>query len=142
MKKILLLICLFSGVCIRSFAIEELGREKKILIEFIKTDYYSWSKTTEQNTTSEAYPELHGQPNIDDELSTSKKSKAVSINKNIGRKQQSHYPSDDFTDFEFKIVNNQAIVQFTVGEQKISAFFEKENGKWKLICAANIDDPV
>jgi hypothetical protein len=33
-------------------------------------------------------------------------------------------------------------VKFTVDTQRISAFLEKENGKWKLICAAQIDDPA
>ena len=62
--------------------------------------------------------------------------------KYVSSKNCSSYSSLDFGDFEFTIVNKQAIVQFTVDDQKISAFLEKENDKWKLVCAANIDEPI
>ena len=48
-------------------------------------------------------------------------------------------PENRFKDFKFNIVNDQAVVQFKVDHQMKSAFLEKKNGQWKLICAADID---
>ena len=48
-------------------------------------------------------------------------------------------PANRFKDFKFNIVNDQAVVQFKVDHQMKSAFLEKKNGQWKLICAADID---
>lgn len=43
-----------------------------------------------------------------------------------------------FYDFKFKITSNQAVVEFKVDNFIKSAFLEKKDGTWELICAADL----
>jgi len=49
-----------------------------------------------------------------------------------------YFPSCEFQDFKFKITSRQAVVQFNVNNMLKSAFLEKKDGKWKLVCCADL----
>lgn len=130
-KSSLLLFAFFIPI-ILVFAAENERKDKKALIECIKSDFHSWSY------------DLGNKTNKGDDLHYTNSDEIAPENKlrDDDSENSTKQQSADFRDFECKIVNNQAVVQFTVDEQKISAFFEKVNGAWKLICAAELDDQV
>ena len=140
MKKIIILSTLFI-YCFSAYANENFRKEKKALCELIKQEYHSWLVTqTEGYPTSDTFEtSLSHQLVTTDELVT-KQDEVEKVNAKLIR--HSSTTNYQFSDFEFTIVNNQAIVQFTADHQLVSAFLEKENGNWKLICAARIDQPV
>ncbi len=118
---------LFTYLTILTFVAfaNDLKAEKKALIETIKSNYDSWY--VNQNTEEE----------FEDSTYQAARVQAVSAQK---QKSIENKPNADhiFSDFTFKITNNQAVVQFQVDYQTISAFLEKEDGRWKLVCAAII----
>jgi hypothetical protein len=123
MKTLILLACL----CITSFSTkgDDLQKEKKILIETIKANYSSWQ-------VKYTAPE---QINLSDSLTADELVSSLSVNRNKSPEiNQEHI----FGDFSFKICENQAVVKFQVDFQMISAFMEKRNGEWQLVCAAVI----
>ena len=136
MIRTFLLIFTFSIAQPALYADDNGKKEEKNLIKFIKTDYYSWTNNYDRTTESEDFPDYDEQTKAPAELSVGKALKRES------RQGQAYSQAADFRDFQCTIVDSQAIVQFTVDTQRISAFFEKENGVWKLICAAQIDDPA
>ncbi len=140
MKKILILSTLFI-YCFSAYANDNFRKEKKALCELIKQEYHSWLVTQKEGYPAPGTFEtgISQQPLVKDG-SAINPNKAEKINANL--KSHSSTSNYQFSDFEFTIVNNQAIVQFTADHQLVSAFLEKENGNWKLICAARIDQPV
>ena len=137
MKRILFLF-VFILAYHNSFPYDNLKKEKKALTETIKEEYDSWSNSDkqEQNTSNEL--DLFATHN-NHRLVPSSEKQGGQLKKNTSYKTYKPIISDSFTDFEFQIVNNQAIVQFKVNHQSVSAFLEKKNGAWKLVCAAKID---
>ena len=139
MKPYLNIFIILILVLNSAFAYDELRKEKKALIETIKKeyvvslakDYQEWlmvnfSKSEKNDTTikpMEYDSQLNSQNN----------------NTVLAYKTVPVASSNRFKDFKFNIVNDQAVVQFTVDHKMKSAFLEKENGQWKLICAADID---
>lgn len=122
-----------------AFANIELRKEKKALVETIKKeyvvsearDYKKWlmdNFSISENTDSTIRPiEYNLQFN------------SQGNNMVMAYKTAPVASSNRFNDFKFKIVDDQAVVQFKVDHQMKSAFLEKQNGQWKLICAADID---
>jgi regulator of RNase E activity RraB len=123
MKNLILLTCL----CITSFiaTADDLKKEKKILIETIKANYDSWQ-------IKKSPPESNG---LFDSAISENLADVVSQENNPSQiKNGTHI----FSDFNFKICETQAVVKFQVDFQMISAFMEKKDGKWQLVCAAVI----
>jgi len=126
MKKIILL-SYFSLFAISVFADNSI-KEKKLLIETIKSNYDSWQVK---------HPTGHGEDTSDIWPSGTLRS---SSSKKI--EDASTAREHIFSDFRFKICENQAIVRFQVDFQEISAFMEKKDGKWSLVCAAVIPPEI
>lgn len=138
MKKIVIL-CTLLIISICSNASDNLKKEKKSLCELIKQEYHSWSITQNEGYSNQDTFEANSikHPAIYDESSSSSPFKV-----NVSLKKYTVEPVYEFSDFHFTIANNQAIVQFIVNNQMVSAFLEKENGEWKLVCAAKLDPPI
>ena len=113
-----------------SHAYDNFKKEKKVLTETIINTYDSWAVGLEQETKTN---------NVEAFSITEKGGKEILIQDEVVNRDINPANDHKFKDFEFTIVNNQAIVQFTVDHQLISAFLEKVAGKWKLICAAKLD---
>ena len=123
MKPFIVLACL----CLISYSsiADDLNKEKKALIESIKANYDSWLVSQSEL----------GQNSYSDSLMTIDLL-ASSTQKNYQSKEI--YQKHIFCDFTFKICDAQAVVKFQVDLQMISAFMEKRNGEWHLVCAAVI----
>lgn len=107
---------------------DDLKKEKTLLIETIKSNYDSWLVEQHQNIPdqpSEIWPE---DPKSETHFS--------------GNPQQKSKKEHIFSDFAFKICDCQAVVQFQVDYQVVSAFMEKKNGQWRLVCAAQIPPEI
>ena len=63
---------------------------------------------------------------------------SLSIISNNDSSTIENYPPGTFQDFKFKITNRQAVVQFSINNLVKSAFFEKKDGTWKLVCCADL----
>ena len=122
-----------------AFANDELRKEKKALIETIKKeyavslakDYQEWLLTNfskSKKIDSTIKPMEYGR-----HLNSQNNNMALAY------KTVPVAPTNRFKDFKFNIVNDQAVVEFKVDHQMKSAFLEKKNGQWKLICAADIN---
>ena len=122
-----------------AFANDELRKEKKALIETIKKeyvvslakDYQEWLMTNFSNSKK-----------IDSTIKPMEYDRQLNSQNNnmaLAYKTVPVASANRFKDFKFNIVNDQAVVQFKVDHQMKSAFLEKKNGQWKLICAADID---
>lgn len=138
MKGFLLLVAFFL-VFHNSFAYDNLTKEKKALTKTVKEEYDSWSNFDEHKQNTSNKMDVFASRN-DHILVPGAKKQNNQLKKNTSYKTYNTIVSDTFSDFEFQIVNNQAIVQFKVNHQVISAFLEKKNGSWKLVCAAKIDE--
>ena len=138
MKGLLLLFAFFLFFH-NSFAYENLKKEKKALTETIKQEYDSWSNSDVHKQNTSTRIDVFASRN-DHILAPGVQKQNNQLKKNTSYKTYNSIDSDSFSDFEFQIVNNQAIVQFKVNYQAISAFLEKKNGSWKLVCAAKIDE--
>ena len=123
MKTSILFTCL-SIFTFVTFA-NDLKAEKKALIETIKSNYDSWCL----NDKAEESPDLSGLNDTQDQIHEASNKETPSADQKIDH---------IFSDFTFRINNHQAIVQFQVDYQMISAFMEKKDGKWELVCAAII----
>ena len=128
---LILSILLYTNV---SLALDNFKKEIKILTEIIKSNYNSWSIETGHSFSSNLNYETSSKANGNksDQILEKHESNVELGNTN---KVDSHV----FSDFSFTIVNNQAIVQFTVDHQLVSAFMEKIDGEWNLVCAARLD---
>ena len=114
---ILLAILVFTFI---SATAQRLNNDRKELVKAIKTNYNSWQikeSDVSKDTTEEQLVATISQASYTTSSTQSK---------------------HNFTDFSFKIGEGQAIVQFQVDFKKYSAFMEKEDGKWKLVCAAEL----
>ena len=122
-----------------AFANDELRKEKKALVETIKKeyvvslakDYQEWLMTNFSNSKK-----------IDSTIKPMEYDRQLNSQNNnmaLAYKTVPVASANRFKDFKFNIVNDQAVVQFKVDHQMKSAFLEKKNGQWKLICAADID---
>lgn len=102
-------------------------KEKKELIESIKANYDSWMVKSEvdQITIDET----------DDSIASLQLTASTSNSLYIS---EAPVEKHIFSDFNFKICETQAVVRFQVDYKQISAFMEKKNGEWKLVCAAVI----
>ena len=123
MKRFIFLACL-SIISFYSTA-DNLEKEKKALIETIKSNYESW--LLKQDT----YSALDTSENLNMAYLAASSSGDFLYTDTVRKEYH-------FSDFSFKICNCQAVVQFQVDQKTISAFMEKKNGQWKLICAATI----
>lgn len=121
MKSFIMLACLMV-ISFGSFG-DNLKKEKKALIETIKTNYETW-QVDQKNYDSVDSSVHHGSDQL--LASTSNKIQYI-IAKSSDFK---------FSDFTFKICNCQAVVRFQVDQKTVSAFMEKKDGQWKLVCAA------
>lgn len=136
-----ILICLVFIIAIPDgVAQDKLKKEKKIITAFIKSEYATWAGADLQRLKEASQPIVH--PSIN----SAKGSESIEKTANKVSTKFVAYNTDNlpespqkFSDFEFTIVDHQAIVQFTVDNKMISAFLEKENGTWKLVCAAHLD---
>lgn len=136
MKRCILFFAMIL-IFISSFANENQKKEKKYLIELIKSEYSSWSIKDDIKKPGSDLMELSSFNKPGEKFMSEAKSDEKSFKKNTSFKSMTI--PHEFDDFEFNIVDDQAVVQFTVDQQPISAFLEKDNGKWKLICAAKLD---
>ena len=124
-------------------ALDNLKKEKKALTEFIKNEYDSWTKTYPELTALDSHKIVKISHEADIALRQNHlKSTAPTPKPASYKRNPMITPPNSFSDFQFTIVNNQAIVQFAVNDQLVSAFFEKDNGQWKLICAAHLNKPI
>ena len=139
MKKIILLFSLFI-YCISVYANDNFRKEKKALCELIKQEYHSWLVTQNEGylTADTFETSIFQQLLPTDGPVLANESERIHTN----AMRQSSMSNYRFSDFEFTIVSNQAIVKFIVDHQLVSAFLEKENGNWKLICAAPLNQPI
>ncbi len=113
-----------------SFAIfgDDLKEEKALLIETIKSNYDSWVVEQQQDLPNQSA----------ENWTNDKESETLSIRNPVQKSRAEHI----FSDFTFKICDSQAVVQFQVDYQMISAFMEKKNGQWRLVCAAPIPPEI
>lgn len=123
MKTFILLTCLCMAFFIATA--DDLKKEKKILIETIKANYDSWQ-------IKKSSAESNG---IFDSANSEILADATPQENNPALLENTTHI---FSDFNFKICENQAVVKFQVDFQTISAFMEKRNGEWQLVCAAVI----
>lgn len=124
------------------YALDNLKKEKKALIEFIKSEYDSWTRTYPQLSALDSHQVVNEPIVTNSDLQMSENKVIKRSAKFVSFNQKVPVEPNQFRDFEFTIVNHQAIVQFIVNDQLVSAFFEKENGNWKLVCAAHLDQPI
>lgn len=118
---------LFTFMCITTFVAtaDDLKQEKKNLIKTIKANYDSWQIKKSSAESNDLFDST-----ISENLAD-----AVSQEDNPSQlKNGTHI----FSDFNFKICETQAVVKFQVDYQMISAFMEKRDGRWQLVCAAVI----
>jgi hypothetical protein len=100
--------------------------ERKVIIEIIKNNYDQWSVKEME----------------DESLENINEASPITLHKN--EETQPQEVNEKFTDknrfsnFTFKILKSQAVVKFYVDNKLISAFFEKKDGRWQLVCAADI----
>ena len=142
MEKRVILFLFLSLYSICTFANENLKKEKKELLEFIKSEFDSWSSTSKDLFPSRNHFKENTSLELNDldaEIGNTPENPSKEL---THIKSDSDYSVHDFKDFDFTIVNNQAIVRFTVDDQMVSAFLQKENGQWKLVCAAKLDQPT
>lgn len=123
MKSFILLACL--SILPFGLLADDLKKEKKNLIETIKANYDSWQVKLSTD-------ELYDFP--DSSISEPLTASVSQQNYNADVKSGEHI----FSDFNFKICESQAVVQFRADFQMISAFMEKKDGHWQLVCAAVI----
>ena len=122
MKNFILLACL--SILPFGLLADDLKKEKKNLIETIKDNYDSWQ--VKQSAGLIDFPDSTKSEQLD--------ASASQIKYRTDVKDGAHI----FSDFNFKICESQAVVQFQVDFQMISAFMEKKDGQWQLVCAALI----
>jgi hypothetical protein len=132
------LIIFFNGLS----ANDDFKKEKKALVETIKKEYVTWLERDYQEwltANSSTFPSadstnkfLDSFSKVNDQLSTLVMAyvpeKVVSANK--------------LKDFKFSILKDQAVVKFKADDDMKSAFLEKKDGDWKLICVANLRPPL
>jgi len=139
MEKRYILFLFLSLYSICTFANETLKKEKKELIEFIKSEYDSWSNISQDSFSSRNHTKGNSSLKLNDLNGEIGNTSHGPSKKHTSLKSYSDSSVRNFKDFDFTIVDNQAVVRFTVDNQTVSAFLEKENGKWKLVCAAKLD---
>lgn len=100
--------------------------ERNVIIETIKTNYDQWAakeiKDESSQNTKDIIPKLIRE---NDAYQPSEKDEEVT-------------DKSRFSNFTFKILKSQAVVKFLVDNKHISAFLEKKDGRWQLVCAADI----
>lgn len=142
MEKRFILFLFLSLYSICTFANENLKKEKKELVEFIMSEFDSWSNTSKDLFPSRNHFKENASLQLNDINEEIENTSQIPSKKQTSLKSHSDYSVRNFKDFKFTIVNNQAVVRFTVDDQIVSAFLEKENGQWKLVCAAKLDQPI
>jgi len=121
MKNFILLATLILAFI--SVSAQGLNKERKMLVDAIKTSYSSWE-------LAEA-----SKDSISDK---SNEGKLLASIAKTDYESEAKLPKPSFKDFTFKIGDCQAVVEFQVDFKKYSVFMEKENGHWKLVCAAEL----
>lgn len=140
MKKIIILSTLF--ICsLSAHANEQFRKDKKALCDLIKKEYPTWIVTQNEGYSDIEALETSVSP-IQSPRTIQSTDDKKPVKKNTTYKKYSKQEVFQFSDFEFTIVHHQAVVKFTVNQQVVSAFLEKDNGEWKLVCAAYIDQSV
>jgi len=122
-----------------AFANDELRKEKKALIETIKKEYVVYLAKDYQEWLIANFSKSENPDSTINPMEYNSQLNSQNKNMALAYKTVPVAPENRFKDFKFNIVNDQAVVQFKVDHQRKSAFLEKKNGQWKLICAADID---
>ena len=120
---------------------ETVKKEKKAITDLIKSEYATWSLTEKTPATSN---ELAVKANFSPQhqIKPGMSSTTEPMHATMRSYSYQDEATEEFSDFVFNIVENQAVVQFRVDDQLVSAFLEKENGQWKLVCAAKLDPSI
>jgi hypothetical protein len=123
MKTLILLTCM--SIVSQGLFAQHYKKVKKELIETIKKNYDSWIVQSDlEDSNSDELDGLSTSPQFTDSSSS------------VSYQSNSEPEKHTFSEFAFKICETQAVVRFQVDYQEISAFMEKKNGKWALVCAA------
>lgn len=134
MKYFMLLTCIFLQVDILA-ASDQKKDERKALIETIKKNYDLWQlKSSSGNDRLTDYDEQHASADVFFTSAEENEDSKPDARTNFSTSSSKHI----FSDFSFKILGAQAVVKFAVDTRLISAFLEKKNGQWQLVCAADI----
>lgn len=124
------IVFIFSSLIIvlnTAFIQDKTSKIQQELIETIQNEYVNWLvEKNNEDIRANSFPILAHD-------STNEKN----ISNNFTSTAKGHRKCELY-DFKFKITNNQAIVQFSVGNILKSAFLEKKEGKWQLICCADL----
>jgi hypothetical protein len=113
-----------------AFMQDKTSKIQEELIQTIQNEYVNWlmEKNDDQSNANDL-----DLPTYDSLLNPSQ----IDVTNNLTSVNTLH-PNCEFYNYKFKITNSQAVVEFTVGNKQKSAFLEKKDGKWKLICCADI----
>jgi hypothetical protein len=136
MKYFMLLTCIFLHINILA-ASDQKKDERKALIDTIKKNYDSWLfKSSPENDPMTDHDARH----VDADVFFTSADKHENLASGSGAKTNSLANPEKhiFGDFNFKISGTQAVVKFSVDTRFVSAFLEKKNGQWELVCAADI----
>ena len=124
------IVSIFSSIIIilnTAFIQDKTSKIQQELIETIQKEYVSWLvEKTNEASGANSLPILEH-----DSTTANETGNNFASTSDVLRKYE-------FYDFEFKITNSQAVVQFSVGNMMKSAFLEKKDGKWQLICCADL----
>lgn len=138
MKNIIVICIGFILVFNCALANTEYRKEEKVLEQTIKSFYEVWflDSYTQENQTTPLYQKIDLSENlIARQVSYEKKEKKGSSL----IKMDTELVSERVTDFSFNISGSQAVVKFNVDQEAKSAFLEKKDDNWELICIASLD---
>lgn len=132
------LIFLFNGL----IANDDFKKDKKELVETIKKEYVTWLERDYQDwltANSATFPSVDSTVKFLDSFSKLDEQ----ISKLVGAYEPDKVVSaNKLKDFKFSILKDQAVVKFKADDNMKSAFLEKKDGDWKLICVANLSKPL
>ena len=126
---------------IASYALDNFKKEKKALTEAIRNNFDLWSIGYNEELSVGERNSLSQKEVMRNEVGDNEETNKEELVISASVKRKNSLKPHNFSNFEFTIVNNQAIVQFKVDHQLVSAFLEKANGRWNLVCAASSTSP-
>ncbi len=129
--------CFFFLLCPSAFGNGKNGNEaiiktvKDTYLSWIDRDYQQWRMHSDANTPSAI--------SFDNPLDFQASQRGGLSIGSLIRTARNDAGKENFSDFDIRICENQAVAEFTLNGIKKSAFLEKQQGKWKMVSVADLN---